>query len=81
MTNNGIIRICEQKENGKYIECYRTENVQDIYKDLALTLISKKINGCTWVKSIKRTPLYNGFQKITVSYDNNCRDTYIVVDR
>ena len=80
MKNSIISRTCEEKINGKYIETFRTTNEQDVYKDLALALISKKINGCTWVKSIKRIQRYDGTQKIVVTYDNGCRDIYIVAD-
>lgn len=49
-----------------------------VYKHLTDDLISKKINCCLYIKSIKRINLYNGFQKITVYYDNGCKAEYIV---
>ena len=80
MTNYTVTRIYEEKINGKYVETFRTTDEQEIYKDLALAMISKKINACTYIKSIKRTPLYNGSQKITITYDNNGRNIFIVAD-
>lgn len=49
-----------------------------VYKHLTDDLISKKINACLYIKSIKRMDLYNGFQKIMVYYDNNVKAEYIV---
>lgn len=80
MANYTVTRTCEEKINGKYIETFRTTDAEEIYKDLALVMISKKINGCTWVKSIKRIQRYDGTQKIIVTHGNGCRDIYIVAD-
>ncbi len=51
-----------------------------VYKSLTDDLIAKKINQCSYIKSIKRTPLYNGTQKITVVYNNDCRAIYEITD-
>ena len=69
-------------KNGKKWEV--TNIIDDelsIYQSLANDLIAKKINQCSYVKSIKRVPLYNGTQKIIVTYDNDCRAIYVVSDR
>lgn len=78
MRNTKVVRIFEEKKNGKYIETFRDENAASVYEWLASDLISKKINGCTYIRSISRTPLYNGFQKITITYTNNVRNIFIV---
>lgn len=73
-----IKRTVEIKEGRVWRETHTNTNPGEVYQDLAGDLIAKKINGCTYIRSIKRTPLYNGFQKIVVSYDNGVRATYIV---
>lgn len=70
--------IYEEKKNGKYTETYRCEDSARVYDDLAHELISKKINECRWIRSIKRTPLYNGFDRITVTYNHGGRRLYVV---
>lgn len=49
-----------------------------VYERLTNDLIAKKINACTYIKSIKRINLYTGFQKIIVYYDNGVKTEYIV---
>lgn len=73
-----ISEVFEEKHNGKYIETWRTEDKTRVFEDLSRNLISKKLCECTWIRSIKRTQLYNGFIKITVSEDNNCRRIYYI---
>jgi hypothetical protein len=41
-------------------------------------MVNKKICACTYIKSIKRTQLYTGFEKITVTYDNDVRRVYTI---
>lgn len=68
-----INSIYEKLENGKYIAS-DVEMCKDpgiVYESLAMDLISKKINCCQWIKSIKRKQLYNGFIQITVIYCND----------
>ena len=71
-------KTVELKQGKKWIEEYTTTNDIEIYQSLSDDLIAKKINQCSYIKSIKRTPLYNGYQKILVTYDNDCRAIYIV---
>ena len=66
-------------KNGKnYVETYTTTDPINIYQRLTDCLISKKINCCKWIRSIKRDNLYNGYQKITVLQDNGVKAEYIV---
>ena len=78
MNNEKVMVIYEAKEGRNYTETWRSEDPAKVYEDLARELISKKINECRWIKSIKRTPLYNGFQRITVTYDHGGRRLYTV---
>ena len=78
MNNEKVMVIYEAKEGRNYTETWRSEDPAKVYEDLAQELISKKINECRWIKSIKRTPLYNGFQRITVTYDHGGRRLYTV---
>ena len=78
MNNEKVMVIYEAKEGRKYCETWRSEDPARVYKDLAQELISKKLNECRYIKSIKRTALYNGFQRITVTYDHGGRRLYTV---
>ena len=70
--------IYEEKKNGKFVETFRCEDEQRVYDDLSHELIAKKINGCSWIRSIKRNQLYNGFIQIVISYDHGGRRTYTI---
>lgn len=75
-----IKKITEVKNGGKW-ELYSTyTEPAEVYADLCSDLINKKINKFKSITSIKREPLYNGYQKITVNYNNGCRTTYIIAD-
>ncbi len=77
---NNKVNMTIEVKNGKTYEVTRVvEDRVEIYESLARDLISKKINACTYIKSIKRVQLYNGFEKITVNYDNNVRRIYTIV--
>lgn len=66
------------KKGNNYEQTHQTTDTVEIYKGLNHILISKKICGCSWVKSIKRVNLYDGNQKITVYTDNGCKYEYII---
>jgi len=80
MENNKVCRITEVKENGSWNIFNIDYDERDVYCELSNRLISKKINKCTWIKSVKRTPLYNGYQKIVIYYYNGVKDTFIIED-
>ena len=66
------------KEGKKWVESAKTYNA-DVVKDSLLSdLISKKINKCTYIKSIKKVNLYNGFSRFIVYYDNSVKSEYII---
>lgn len=76
-----IQKIVEIKEGRNWAASYTETNEAEIYKSLATDLINKKIHAAAYIKSIKRVPNYDGTQKITVTYDNDCRAVYTVADR
>ena len=75
-----IKRVVEIKKDNKWNKTYEVTDEKEIYESLAHDLIAKKMNGCTWIKSIKRTQNYDGTITMTVVYDNNSRSLYTVAD-
>lgn len=75
-----IKKTVEIKEGKKWVESMVVTDEKEVYDNLAHDMISKKINCCQWIKSIKRIPNYNGSQTIKVTYDNDVRATYIISD-
>lgn len=73
-----IKRVAEKKVNKKWVETFTCTDELEVYKALTSDLIAKKINACQYIKTIKRTPNYDGTQTITVTYDNDCRSIYTV---
>ena len=79
---NNTVNYTVEVKNGKKYEITNTcYDIAEVYKSLANDMISKKLNNCTYIRSIKRIPLYNGFDKITVSYDNDVRRIYVIESR
>ena len=71
-----IPRIVEQRKQGRAWETISTAtNSEGIYYRLAAALANKKINACTYIKSISRYQAYDHVE-ITVTYDNGCRTIY-----
>lgn len=76
---NNKVNMTIEVKNGKTYEVERViEDRAEVYESLARDMVNKKICCCTYIKSIKRIQLYNGFEKIIVSYDNNVRTTYTI---
>ena len=76
---NNKVNMTVEVKNGKNYEVTRVcEDRAYVYESLARDMVNKKICCCTYIKSIKRVNLYNGFEKIIVSYDNNVRTTYTI---
>ena len=80
MRNETINYVVEVKEGRNWKEERFVTDALEVYKSLAEDMVHKKLNECTYIRSIKRTPLYNGFCKITVSYDNDVRRIYVIED-
>ena len=76
---NNTVNMTIEVKNGKTYEVSRIiEDRAEVYESLARDLISKKINSCGYIKSIKRVQLYNGYEKITTTYDNGVRRIYTI---
>ena len=71
-------RVFEVKEGRVWRESFVTTDPVEVYKFLAEELIAKKINACSYIRSIKRQNLYNGYQRIFISYDNGGRAIYTI---
>ena len=80
MMNMEVSKQVYVKNGRNYELSHTTTNSEEVYKDLAQALISKKINCCLYIRSIKRIPLYNGFQRIDVLYDNGVKVVFTVAD-
>ena len=76
---NNKVNMTIEVKNGKNYEVTRVcEDRAEVYESLARDMVNKKICCCTYIKSIKRIQLYNGFEKIIVNYDNDVRTTYTI---
>ena len=76
---NNKVNMTIEVKNGRQYEVTRIcEDRAEVYESLANDLINKKMCGCTYIKSVKRIQLYNGFIKIVVTYDNGVRTTYTI---
>lgn len=69
-------RTIEVKNGKKWdVSFIETENV---HSNLSTDLIAKKIDGCTWIKSIRNTYHGNGTRTILVDYGNGTRARYFL---
>ena len=76
---NNKVNMTIEVKNGKTYEVTNViEDRTEIYESLARDLVNKKLCSCTYIKSIKRVNLYTGFEKITVTYDNDVRRIYVI---
>jgi hypothetical protein len=66
---------CESLRNGKWVETYRTEDELAVYRTLAGELVAKKLDQCTWIKSIRRVQKYTHLE-ITVTEEVGYRRIY-----
>lgn len=75
MKNNEQVRATTYtKAGGQWKECHETTNPEQVYKKL----LDKKINACLYIRKIKRVNLHNGFNRVTVYYDNGVKTDYII---
>jgi len=54
------------------------EDKNATYKSLAQDLIYSKLHNCTWIKKITEENKFNGFEEITVYFDNGIKSVYTV---
>lgn len=78
---HNIQKVVEIRAGRKWEQTHAITDETEIYKSLATDLINKKIHAAAYIRNIKRTPNYDGTQRITVTYDNDCRAIYTVVNR
>lgn len=72
--------VFEKKIGKTFEQTCSSEDKEQVYENLTHELIAKKMCGCSYIRSITRKQLYNGFVKITVSYDNGDRRIYHIND-
>lgn len=72
------IEIVYEKQGRNLVETWRTENPLEVYKRLSGLLIAKKINQCSYIKSITRENNYTGNQTIWIRFDNGIISKFIV---
>jgi len=81
-SNERISYQFDKKEGNKWVTTFVSNDPSYVYERLTNELIAKKINNAPYIRSIKRTNLYNGYQKITATYRNDGfpdgRGTYII---
>lgn len=58
-----------------WVTQFASEDKAHLYEQLSNALVSKKINCCSYIKSIKREQHYD-YVKITVTQDNGHRAVY-----
>ena len=73
-----IKREFQVKHGRKWGTEYEYTDHASIYEWLVHDLVAKKINACTYIRSIKRTNNYDGTQTIVVTYDGNTRNIYTI---
>lgn len=69
--------VFQVKQGRNFVTTWRSDNAEEVYKRLSNVLVSKKLCGCTWIKSIKRIQRYTHVE-IVVSYDHGGRDIFTV---
>ena len=70
-----IKKVTQKKDGNAWIDTYTDNNPETVYKSLASDLIAKKINKCTYIKSIKRVQRYE-YVEIIVLYESDIRSVY-----
>lgn len=68
---------CQHKASRTYETTYVCEDKARVYESLANALVSKKLNYCSYIKSIKRIQVYTHVE-IIVTQDNGFRTIYYV---
>lgn len=72
-----ISRTYEKKEGRKYIETYRTEDENQVYKDFANEIMYKLVFKSPVYKSMKQYSNYDGTRTV-IFYQDNGRSIYII---
>lgn len=75
-----IKRVVEIKCSKGWGATHTDTDPASVYEHLSRDLIAKKINACTYIRSIKRSNNYDGTQTIVVTYDTATRSVYTVAN-
>lgn len=70
-----------QKNGAKWEKTFETYSIEHIKDKLLNDLINKNLCKCAYIKSIKRVNHFDGWQTITVYYDNNVKTEYFIKSR
>ena len=73
-----IKREFQIRSGNKWGTTFETTDPAEVYEFLTSDLIAKKLNACTYIRSIKRTNNYDGTQTIVVTYENVTRNVYTI---
>ena len=78
-----ITRTFEVKEGRNWKPHIVDTDPAEVYRFLTEELIAKKLNCCSYIRGIKRENLYNGSQRITITYSAEFggRSVYIIPQR
>lgn len=74
---DNVYRTAQKKIGNAWIYTYIDNDAASVYRALSADLVQKKINKCSYIKSIKRSQRYTHVE-IVVTYDNNTRSIYYV---
>lgn len=66
-----------KKHGGGWTVIYTNSDPYTVYERLTAALIAKKLNKCAYIQTIKREPLYNGYQKI-IEFSDGVKTEYII---
>lgn len=72
--------VFEKKTGRNYEQTWSSDDKERVYEDLTHELVAKKLCGCSYIRSITRKQMYDGFIKIIVAYDNGDRRVYTIND-
>ena len=72
--------VYQNKKGRGYETVQESDDADWINRQFLRELVAKKLAACSWVRSIRREPLFNGFHKYTVTYDHGGRSIYTIQD-
>lgn len=78
MINRELSRTCYKKEGNAWKETYKETNKTIIYEQIARALHAKYIAKAPYIKRLIDYSNYDGTRTITIYYDNNIKDVFIV---
>ena len=73
-----ITRTVEVKKGRTWETTHSTDNATEVYESLAHDLHAKYICKAAYIRRITDRSNYDGTRTVTVTYDNDCRSTYII---